>query len=92
MPSRRLLRIPLLLSPGSGKGRDPVIGSGITQLHKIAVQLLDRFTLFAIPLGFTKQPAGQRQFIVVQLGWTLTAGITEFHYPTGQILTNRVAK
>ena len=86
---RRPASIALIyMDPGLRRDDD---GTGIAQLHQITVQLPDTAPLLAMPPGLAKQPAGQGQLIIIQLGWTFTGGIKWFNHPTGQILANRIA-
>ena len=86
---RRPASIALIyMDPGLRRDDD---GTGIAQLHQITVQLPDTAPLLAMPPGLAKQPAGQGQLIIIQLGWTFTGGIKWFNHPTVQILANRIA-
>ncbi len=88
---RSALGLLLFLAPVAGKGRHPVVGAGIAQLHQVAVQLLEVLALLAVPPALAEQPTGQGQLVVIQFGRTLALGIAGFNHATGQVLAYRIA-
>jgi len=64
----------LPLAPLAGKGRNPVIGAGITQFDQIPIQPLDRSALLAVPPGLAERPTGQGLAVIIELAGLLRAG------------------
>lgn len=58
------------MPPAPGERRNPVIGIGIVQRYQIAVQLLDRLALLAMPPRLPEESVGQPLLVLVQIaGW-----------------------
>ena len=91
MTAGRTIGYLLLLTPLACKSGDPVVGTGVTQLHQITMKLPNGTSLFAMTLRLSEQPVGQGLLVIIQLGWVLAFWVTRVHYTAGQVLMDRIA-
>ena len=81
----------LLLTPLACKGGDPVVGTCVTQLHQIPMQLPNGTSLIAMTFRLSEQPVGQGLLVSIQLGWAIALEVTRLHHAAGQVLADCIA-